>query len=89
MDRAHRELMRSITRLDAENRRKDMPVNVYIIESDAHRGKTIEDTIEFQTEADARAFCKTYNSHLAMTDRVPEYYVYARMEGQKEYGMIC
>ena len=61
---------------------------VQIIESEAGWGRKLDSEKEFETEEEARQFCKDYNNKYNPEGPVPEWYMYARMENQKEYGML-
>lgn len=63
---------------------------VYIIESELGWGKSVEEVLEFDTEEEAEKFCREYNRKYNPPDIdvVPDWYMYAEMEGQKEYGML-
>ena len=64
-------------------------VKVHIIESESGFGQKIDDTKEFPDEESARQFCSDYNTkYNPPSETVPDWYMYARLEGQKEYGMI-
>ena len=63
-------------------------VKVYIIESEAGWGPSVEETLEFETEEKAYLYCKEYNNKYNPPGDAPSWYMYARMEGQKEGGMI-
>ena len=61
---------------------------VYIIESERGWGQRVEGVEEFATPEEAEKFCREYNSkHNPPMDTTPEWYMYARMEGQ-EFGML-
>lgn len=61
---------------------------VHIIESEAGWGRKISATKEFGTKEGAISFCKDYNNKYNPPGPTPDWYMYARMEGQKEFGMF-
>ena len=62
---------------------------VYIIESEAGWGSRVDETKEFDSREEAIEFCKKYNDeHNPPRDQTPEWYMYARLAGQKQYNMI-
>lgn len=65
-----------------------MSVKVYIIESERGWGQRIDEEKEFPDKASAIAFCKEYNDKYNPPGPTPEWYMYAMMEDQEEYGMI-
>ncbi len=69
--------------------KKKKKCKVYIIESELGWGQKIEGEKEFDTPEEARKFCKKYNNkHCPPLAVTPDWYMYARMEGQEEFGMI-
>lgn len=64
-------------------------VKVHIIESESWFGQKIDEIKEFPDEESAREFCSDYNNRYnPPSEIVPDWYMYARLEDQKEYGMI-
>ena len=62
---------------------------VYIIESERGWGQRVEEVLEFDTPEEAEAYTRCYNNeHNPPATQTPEWYMYAHMEGQKEYGML-
>ena len=63
-------------------------IKVYIIESERGWGQRVEEVKEFATSEEAEAFCRKYNSeNNPPMDPAPDWYMYARMEGQA-FGML-
>ena len=59
-------------------------VKVDIVESEAGWGQRVDETLEFDSLEEAEAFCRRYNSkHCPPSDRTPEWYMYARVCGQR------
>ena len=70
-------------------KKKSDKVKVYIIESESGWGQKVDQTLEFDTIAKAKSYCKKYNrQHCPPMDQTPDWYMYARMEGQDDFGMI-
>ena len=64
-------------------------VKVFIIESEADWGQRVDQTLEFKTKEKAEKYCREYNQkHNPPRKTTPEWYMYARIDGQKEYGML-
>ena len=64
-------------------------IKVFIIESERGWGQRVDGTKEFTTRKEAAEFCKEYNNkHNPPMDVAPDWYMYARIEDQKEFGMI-
>lgn len=64
-------------------------VKVYIIESERGWGQKTEDTLEFDTREEAEGYAREYNrKHNPPLDHTPDWYMYARVEGQQEFGML-
>jgi len=63
-------------------------IKVNIIESELNWGAKIVETKEFDTPEEAKQFCRDYNNKYNSEDHAPEWYMYARMENQKAYGML-
>jgi hypothetical protein len=64
-------------------------VKVFIIESELGWGQKIEQTLNFPTRAKANAYARKYNrTHCPPMEVTPEWYMYARVEGQEELGML-
>lgn len=61
---------------------------VFIIESKADWGTRMERTQKFKTRKKAEQFCREYNSRHNPIGPTPDWYMYARIEDQKEYGML-
>ncbi len=62
---------------------------VYIIESEAGWGQRIDETLEFPSREEAEEYCRDYNRKYNPPKKVtPSWYMYATVEGQKEYGML-
>lgn len=61
---------------------------VYIIESEKGWGQKIDEVKEFPSREEAEQFCRKYNAeHNPPMDETPEWYMYARLEGQG-FGML-
>lgn len=68
-----------------------MKTKVYIIESESGWGAKVDEEKEFETREEAIQFCKDYNDkHNPANehDTTPDWYMYARLEDQKQYTMI-
>lgn len=62
---------------------------VFIIESERGWGQKIDEVKEFPTYEEAEEFCREYNrKHNPPMGRTPEWYMYARVDGQSEFGML-
>ena len=62
---------------------------VLIIESEAGWGRKVDREIEFDSEEEAIQYCKDYNNEYNPADvPTPSWYMYARLEGQRQYGML-
>lgn len=62
---------------------------VYLIESERGWGKKTLDTLEFEEPNVAEAFVRGYNSlHNPANKPTPDYYIWARLEGQPQFGML-
>lgn len=64
-------------------------VKVFIIESEVGWGRKIDEVKEFPDQESAEKFCKDYNTkHNPVSNTTPEWYMYAEVENQKQYGML-
>ena len=61
---------------------------VDIIESEASWGRKVDHTKEFNTYKEAEEYCKEYNNKYNNEEHTPDWYMYARIQGQKQYGML-
>lgn len=65
---------------------------VYIIESERGWGQRIDETKEFASMAEARRYAASYNAKhnppLKAGESVPEWYMYAKVEGDDGYGLL-
>lgn len=62
---------------------------VFIIESERGWGQKVDEVKEFPTPQEAEAFCREYNSkHNPPGDVAPDWYMYARMEGDNSGKMM-
>ena len=61
---------------------------VYIIDSEAGWGQKVYEVKEFPSSQEAEAFCRDYNRKYNPPGLTPEWYMYARMEGQDGFGMM-
>jgi len=66
----------------------NMTVKVLIIESERGWGQRIDEVKEFPTQEAAYQFCKDYNNKYNPIGETPDWYMYARLENQEEFGMI-
>jgi len=67
---------------------KQMPVKVFIIESEEGWGQKVDSEKEFDTREEAVQYCKDYNDEHNPPGHTPDWYMYARVEDQEGYGMI-
>ena len=58
-----------------------MTVYVEIIESEKGWGQRIDEVIPFETREAAEIYCKTYNNKYNTAEEVPDWYMYARIQG--------
>ncbi len=69
-----------------------MTTKVFIIENEVGWGSKVDEEMEFDTRKEAIQFCKDYNdehnSKDYSRDYTPYWYMYARVEDQKQYNMI-
>lgn len=66
-----------------------MAVKVEIIESERGWGQKVDEVLEFPTKEEAEQYCREYNSkHNPPSDTAPDWYMFARYEGQTQYGMV-
>lgn len=63
-------------------------IKVYIIESELGWGKKIVEEKPFNSEKEAEQFCREYNNKYNPPRPTPPWYMYARMENQKQYSML-
>lgn len=64
-------------------------MRVLIIESERGWGQKIDEIKEFPTDEAAETFCREYNNkHNPPSDTVPDWYMYARLENDQEFGMM-
>lgn len=62
---------------------------VYIIESEIGWGQKIDEVKTFQTYEEAEKYCREYNSkHNPPSNKAPDWYMYAQLEGCSNYGML-
>jgi len=60
---------------------------VYIIESELGWGSNVVEEMEFDTPKEADIYCRDYNTKYNSHSHAPDWYMYAKMEGQG-YGML-
>lgn len=66
-----------------------MKTKVYMIESEFGWGQRIDEILEFDTQEEALQYCKDYNNkHNPPKDETLDWYMYAEIQNQTEYGMI-
>ncbi len=66
-----------------------MKTKVYIIESERGWGQRIDDTLEFDSPEEAETYCRKYNrKHNPPRDDTPDWYMYAKIENDTEFGML-
>ena len=63
-------------------------VKVLIIESEVGWGTSVDHEREFETQDEAMQFCRDYNNKHNPPGPTPDWYMYARLEDQDEYGML-
>lgn len=61
---------------------------VHMIESEAGWGQRLDDVKTFDTVEEAEKFCRDYNRKHNPPGPTPDWYLYAHLVGQKEYGML-
>jgi hypothetical protein len=62
---------------------------VLIIESEAGWGQKIDDVLEFDTPEEAILYCKDYNTtHNPPLADTPNWYMYAKLDGDNSYTML-
>lgn len=66
-----------------------MVTKVYIIESERGWGQKVDEVKEFPSHEEAEKFCREYNSkHNPPMDKTPDWYMYAKIYGDKDFGMM-
>ena len=66
-----------------------MEINVEIIESEKGFGQKVDEVKPFPNREEAEAFCSEYNTRYnPPKDQTPDWYMYARIQGDRTFGMI-
>ena len=60
---------------------------VLIIESEAGWGQKVDEVKEFPTYEEAEEFVREYNAKWNPPGPTPDWYMYARIDGDKSFGM--
>lgn len=65
------------------------PTKVLIVESEQGWGSKVDEVKEFSTLDEATQYVKDYNNkHNPPSEKVPSWYMYTRLAGSEEYGML-
>lgn len=66
-----------------------MNTRVLIIESERDWGSKVDEIKEFDTKEEAIKFVKDYNQkHNPVKDMTPNWYMYAKLQGDNSIGMM-
>lgn len=88
-DAQHQKILNEIKAKIAKPREEPKKVKVEIIESEKGWGQKIDEIMEFDSKEEAENFCRDYNNkYNPPRDTVPEWYMYARLEGQATFTML-
>lgn len=63
-------------------------IKVLIIESECGWGQKIDEIREFDTMEKAESFVKEYNNKYNPPGPTPDWYMFAKIDGDKEIGMM-